>query len=250
MVQKGYEIKKSSISQSSINKFFSSFIKICKFYAPKYFEGNTYKSFDSQKLSNDLISLRKENKIKFSSIYDAIWNASFLAEFYSSNKLTNIGAKFLNCNPDELCLRSPGFRIDVPNDTRNTYGWHQDSAYDKLNSVPSNGALVWCPLISTSFKNGTILVKPGSEIEENVCVNKKKGKELVTKQLLVPKKYLDKYKTLSVPVKKNDCLVMNANVFHKSGINTSKKVRFTFVIRFNKILSKDYFFFKKSLTVH
>ena len=32
---------------------------------------------------------------------------------------------------------------------------------DKLNSIPSNGALVWCPLITTNFKNGTILVKPG-----------------------------------------------------------------------------------------
>ena len=62
----------------------------------------------------------------------------------------------------------------MPNDTRNTYGWHQDSAYDKLNSIPSNGALVWCPLITTNFKNGTILVKPGSEFENNVCVSKKK----------------------------------------------------------------------------
>ena len=41
MTQKGYEIKKNSISQSSINKFFRSFIKICKFYAPEYFKGNT-----------------------------------------------------------------------------------------------------------------------------------------------------------------------------------------------------------------
>ena len=64
-------------------------------------------------------------------------------------------------------MRSPGFRIDVPYDKRNVYGWHQDSAYDKLNSIPSNGALVWCPLINTNFRNGTIQLKPGSQIEKN-----------------------------------------------------------------------------------
>ena len=38
-------------------------------------------------------------------------------------------------------MRSPGFRL-MYLDKRNVYGWHQDSAYDKLNSIPSNGALV------------------------------------------------------------------------------------------------------------
>lgn len=38
---------------------------------------------------------------------------------------------------------------------------------------------------------------------------------------------------------------MNANVFHKSGENTSNKVRFTFVVRFNKFLTKDYFYYQK-----
>ena len=30
-------------------------------------------------------------------------------------------------------------RMDVPYDKRNTFGWHQDSAYDKLNNNPKNG---------------------------------------------------------------------------------------------------------------
>tara|TARA_B100000787_G_C16187073_1_gene295299 strand:- start:1318 stop:2073 length:756 start_codon:yes stop_codon:yes gene_type:complete len=245
-LEKGYSLVKNSISQSSIDKFFKSFLKICKFYAPEYFKEKDYSNFECSKLNRDLIILREKNALKFSSIYEAIWSANFLSNFYTSNNLAKIAAKFLNVKPDELCLRSPGFRMDVPHDTRNIYGWHQDSAYDKLNEIPSNGALVWCPLINTNFKNGTILLKPGSQCEDNVSTMKKKGEDLVTKQIIVPNKFLKKYKTLSLSVKKNNCAVMNANVFHKSGYNSSNKVRFTFVVRFNKILTKDYLPFRKS----
>ena len=57
---------------------------------------------------------------------------------------------------------------------------------------------------------------------------------------LVLRGYLDKYKSKSVEVKKNSCLVSLANLFHASGFNSSKQVRFVFIVRFNKILSKDF----------
>lgn len=245
-LEKGYSVVKNSISQSSIDKFFKSFLKICKFYAPSYFKEKNYLNFECSKLNRDLIILRQKNALKFSSIYDAIVNANFVSNFYSSNNLAKVAANFLDVKPDELCLRSPAFKMDLPCDTRNVYGWHQDSAYDKLNEIPSNGATVWCPLINTNFRNGTILFKPGSQCEDNVSTVKKKSKDLVTKQIIVPNKFLKKYKTLSLSVKKNNCAVMNANVFHKSGYNCSNKVRFTVVVKFNKILTKDYLAFRKS----
>ena len=39
---------------------------------------------------------------------------------------------------------------------------------------------------------------------------------------------------------------MYANLFHKSGNNFSNKVRFTIIARFNKILSNDFYIFKKT----
>ena len=38
---------------------------------------------------------------------------------------------------------------------------------------------------------------------------------------------------------------MYANVFHKSGINQSKKVRFTIIARLNKLNSKDFYLYQK-----
>ncbi len=245
MINNGYRVIKNTVSQKSIDSFFSSFLKVCKFYAPDFFKEKNYDGLDCAKFNRDIINLRKKNKLRFSSIYDTLRNANFIYNFYSSNSFDQIAAKFLNVNKDELCMRSPGFRIDVPFDKRNVYGWHHDSAYDKLNSIPSNGALVWCPLVSTNAKNGTIQLKPGSQIEENVSYHKSRGKKFITKQILVPNKFLKKYKTKSLAVKKKNCAVMHANVFHKSGENTSNKVRFTFVVRFNKFLTKDYFYYKK-----
>lgn len=245
MISNGYSVVANSVSQSSIDKFFKSFLKICKFYAPNYFKEKNYKNLECPKFNRDLIYLRKQNKIMFSAIYDTLRNANFIHNFYSANFFDEIAADFLNVKKDELCMRSPGFRIDVPHDKRNVYGWHQDSAYDKLNSIPSNGALVWCPLINTNFRNGTIQLKPGSQIEKNVSYQKSRGKKLITKQILVADEYLEKYKTKSLSVKKKSCAVMYANVFHKSGENISNKVRFTFVVRFNKLLSKDYLYYKK-----
>ena len=68
---------------------------------------------------------------------------------------------------------------------------------------------------------------------------KSRGKKLITKQILVADEYLENIKQNRCNCKKS-CAVMYANVFHKSGENISNKVRFTFVVRFNKLLSKDY----------
>lgn len=176
MINDGYSVIKNTVSQKSIDSFFNSFFKVCKFYAPNFFKEKNCYGLDCAKFNRDIINLRKKNKLRFSSIYDTLRNTNFIYNFYSSNSFDQIAAKFLNVNKDELCMRSPGFRIDVPFDKRNVYGWHQDSAYDKLNSIPSNGALVWCPLVNTNTKNGTIQLKPGSQIEENVSYLHAKGK--------------------------------------------------------------------------
>ena len=40
--------------------------------------------------------------------------------------------------------------MDFPNDKRNSYGWHQDNAYDEYNLSSKNGAVLWIPLIKTN----------------------------------------------------------------------------------------------------
>ena len=83
--------------------------------------------------------------------------------------------------------------------------------------------------------------------EKNVYKIKQKWKKYVSPQLTVPNSHLKKYKSLNIPVKKGNCLVMYPNLFHKSGNNNSKKIRFTILARFNKILTSDFRLFNKRL---
>ena len=136
-------------------------------------------------------------------------------------------------------------RMDVPEDTRNTYDWHQDSVYDKFNISPENGVTLWIPLVNTTKKNGTLLVKPGSQNEKGkTSYLKYKGSKYKSQQIVVHDKYLKKYKSKSVNMKANNALVACHGLFHKSGHNSSKRVRFVFIVRYNKIISKDFIHFR------
>ena len=85
MINNGYCVIKNTVSQKSIDSFFSSFLKVCKFYAPDFFKEKNYDGLDCAKFNRDIINLRKKNKLRFSSIYDTLRNANFIYNFYSSN---------------------------------------------------------------------------------------------------------------------------------------------------------------------
>ena len=138
-------------------------------------------------------------------------------------------------------------RMDVPNDKRNLYGWHQDSSYDNYNTYSKNGAVIWLPLINMTRKNGTLIVKPESQNENNVSYfEEKKSTKFSSRQLIIKNKFLKRYKAKSVNVKRNSALVSYSGLFHKSGNNNSDTVKFVFIARFNKILSKDFIHYREN----
>ena len=237
--------KASLASRMNILKSFLKVLKVCLKYND-YLKLSAIKSWDDQILHDILINLRIKDRDRFSLIYDLMQKNICLDFFCSSNNLAMIAANFLDIKKDEMMVTSQ-FRMDTPTDKRNIYDWHQDSAYDKLNKIPTNGAVLWIPMIDTNQKNGTIIVKPKSQIEKNVYELKQKWKKYVSPQLTVPNSYLEKYKSTNISVKKGNILAMYPNLFHKSGNNTSKKIRITIIARFNKILTSDFTLFNKRL---
>ena len=243
----GYKVYKNLINSESSIKLFKSFLKVLKFCGI----GKNFKSFSkiknwqSPELHQKLIELRKKDKHHFALIYDVMHKSNSINAFCMQNKLDEIAKDFLGIKNDELMMRSQ-IRMDVPYDKRNTFGWHQDSAYDKLNNNPRNGVVLWIPLLDAEIDKGALEIKPKSQSEKNIYIVKKKYKKFQSPQLIVPDTSLAKYETLKVPIKKNQCLAMYANLFHKSGNNFSNKVRFTIIARFNKILSNDFYIFKKT----
>ena len=241
-----FKIYTDSITEEHSNNLFRYVLKVCNFYKPNCFED--YEHYPDKWMDKNFVSsmiVLRKSKALFSSIYDTIQLSNQLQKIPFENNFENIASDFLKINKENMSLRGIQFRMDFPNDSRNSYGWHQDNAYDQHNINSTNGAVLWLPLINTNEENGTLEIKPGSEFSSFDCSEKvSSGDKYRSEQILVQKKYLDKYPSRSIDVKKNNSLVTYCGIFHRSGINISNHIRFTLVIRYNNQLSKDYLFFR------
>lgn len=245
-MKKSYLKIDNAISVNSSKKLFKYFIKLINFYEPNFNRNNIkFSGWEDEKFNNLLIDLRKKDKKKFSSIYDTMKLSNVLNCLPYENKLQKIASKFLDLDEDKLGVRGIQFRIDVPNDKRNIYGWHQDNAYDNFNINSKNGVIFWIPLINTNKKNGTLIIKPGSEFSNSNCSHiKSKTSKFKSQQILVKKIFLEKYKDKHVSVKRRQALLTYSGIFHKSGKNISNKIRFTIIMRYNNIFSKDFIYYR------
>jgi hypothetical protein len=241
-----YKIYKNSINQKTSDSLFKYILRVCNFYSPKIFKKEKYpKKWIDLKFISKLNLLRK-NKNFFSSIYNTIQISNELQKIPFENQLDKIASSYLKIDKKKLSIRDIQFRMDFSNDIRNSYGWHQDSAYDKFNLNSKNGVVLWIPLVDTNKENGTLMIKPGSENSDfNRSKKIPKIDKFSSEQILVMPKYLKKYKSVHVNVKKNNCLATYSGIFHRSGINSSDHIRFTIIVRYNNEFSKDFIFYRK-----
>ena len=242
-----YKIYNNCISNNRSKKLFNFFVKSCSFYCPKLFSKNENfkKTWLDKKFIKKMIIFRKKYKSRFSAMYNSIQVSYEFQRLLFESKLDLVAKKFLKIKIDDLLVRGMQLRMDFPNDTRNSYGWHQDNAYDQYNLNSKNGVVLWIPLIDTNKKNGTLVIMPGSEHSSFKCSKKvKKGNKYESEQILIRKKFLNKYKSKSINCKKNSAIATYCGIFHKSGINTLDHIRFSIVVRFNNQFSKDFLFYR------
>ena len=242
-----YKIYKNCISERNSRKIFNFVVKSCEFYCPSIFnkKENYKKTWLDKKFINKMLEFRKNYKERFSAMYDSIQTSNQVQKIIFSCKLDLIAKKFLKTSCDNLLMRGVQLRMDFPNDKRNSYGWHQDNAYDQYNLYSKNGAVLWMPLTKTNKKNGTLIIKVGSENSSFKCSKRvKKGTRYSSEQILVKKNLLKRYKSKSINCPKNSALTTYCGIFHKSGNNTSDHIRFTIVTRYNNQFSKDFKFYR------
>lgn len=243
-----YKIYKNCISNANSKKIFNLVVKSCHFYCPSIFEKNEkFKdTWLDKKFINKMSNFRENFKDSFSAMYQSIKVSNEFHKILFQSNLDLIANKFLNVDCYKLLVRGAQLRMDFPKDYRNSYGWHQDNAYDEYNLNSKNGAVLWIPLVNTNKKNGTLIVKMGSENSTFDCSEEvKKGSKYNSQQILVKKKFLKKYKSKSINCPKNSALTTYCGIFHKSGNNTSDHIRFTIVVRYNNQFSKDFKFYRE-----
>ena len=219
--QTGFLIKKDYFKKDSIKNFFFTFLEICKFYAPNFFEKKNFLNWEDIELSKILIKLRKAHPKVFSRIYDVIQKTPNIFNIANENYFDLLASEFLEISRNNLYILNCFLRMDPPNDQKNSLGWHQDNHLNKNKN--NDSCTLWCPLINVDKSNGALMVLTGSHIN-NFPLKLEFAPEIIKS-----------YKEESLVMNAGDVMLMNNLLIHKSGDNVSENIRFTLVYTYNTL---------------
>lgn len=237
----GYLIKNGMSNQELSNALLQTFIKILEKYSPEFSPALLEcTAWDDPLLSEAVISFRQEHRSLFGIFYDALQNSSVLQALFTDSDLYSTVATLLDDDAYSLSSTGHMLRVDVPEDTRNTLDWHQDSAYYKQNQIGDHGCVVLLPLVDIGPDNGSPVILVGSHREGVLAHELRKDGRQCSEKFTIPERIIEKYRSVSIAAKKGDLVFCQMNLIHRSGFNSSVGVRFSAGIRFHKTLAADF----------
>ena len=239
----GYYILKNFLNEKEKNLILGSFKSTVQRYLKIEFN-----NFSDLKLHKDLLQLRKFNPKKFSDLYDDLNLNSILKSIFFKKKYLKLFSKILNTSVNNIYLNGFMFRMDAPKDKRNSLDWHQDSAYYEMTSPKFNSGVCWISITKNTKLNGTLQFIPGSHQDGFYHSKKNKSKQNISEQnrLTIKKKKIKNLNSNS-----GDVSFFHINMIHRSGVNTSEKIRFTIGCRYHDLkkcfnLGKEIYLYKKN----
>ena len=213
--------------------------KFGKEYFEEISEDNIFKN---QKFHDAIIKLKKENPVVSGMIYDSLQGSLALDALLMDEKMQKAVSQLSNEDIHNHSFVNTYVRMDVPDDDKNRLDWHQDFCSSEQVVDHRNGLVAWIPLVDTNEKNGTITLCPKSHNELNakdMIVNERIDANH-SEYLLLPDSIVDKYEKISIDAKVGDVIFMPMTTIHRSGINTSKHVRFIALGRYYPMGAKDF----------
>jgi ectoine hydroxylase-related dioxygenase (phytanoyl-CoA dioxygenase family) len=221
---KGYTVLKSFFSKKAIKKMLESYelnIDFCNKLA---------NIKNSKNLDQKYLLLKKKNKKLKSRSYDISKFHPSIYQFATDKKLITI----LNNIFDEVFfLDYPQIRAD------DFYNSHALPMHQEIYGQMSTKLLtLWCPLTRVSRKEGTLKIIEGSHKEGLLKHEFRLVKS--NKYHSVQKENIKKKKIKYLSLNPGDAVLFDPYLIHGTGNNTSKKVRWTFVARYNAISGIKY----------
>ena len=227
--ESGYFIAKSIISEKKINAVLETIFRIYFRYNPSSKLHDLQEPWNSDLFHEELIKFRKSDPKRFSLLYDSTQTSVSIMELLTSELIAKYSANLLDTKNNELCITEGMIRMDAPGDKRNIAGWHQEISY-----LRNNGLVIWIPLSDITPDLGPLQVCPKShhEGELKVVQNKNLPGDASTVSVdEVGPEYIAKYSIMDVEIKKGDVLFFDTELFHRSGVNTSNRMRFSCQVR-------------------
>ena len=227
--ENGYSIAKSIISEKEINAVLETIFRIYFKYNPSSKLRDLQEPWNSDLFHEEIIKFRKSDPKRFSLLYDSTQTSASIMELLTSELIAKYSASLLDTKNNELCITEGMIRMDAPGDKRNIAGWHQEISY-----LRNNGLVIWIPLSDITPDLGPLQVCPKShhEGELKVVQNKNLPGDVSTVSVdEVEPEYIAKYSIMDVEIKKGDVLFFDTELFHRSGVNTSNRMRFSCQVR-------------------
>ncbi len=227
--ENGYSIAKSIISEKEINAVLETIFRIYFKYNPSSKLRDLQEPWNSDLFHEEIIKFRKSDPKRFSLLYDSTQTSVSIMELLTSELIAKYSANLLDTKNNELCITEGMIRMDAPGDKRNIAGWHQEISY-----LRNNGLVIWIPLSDITPDLGPLQVCPKShhEGELKVVQNKNLPGDASTVSVdEVGPEYIAKYSIMDVEIKKGDVLFFDTELFHRSGVNTSNRMRFSCQVR-------------------
>jgi len=244
--ENGYSIAKSIISEKEINAVLETIFRIYFKYNPSSKLRDLQEPWNSDLFHEEIIKFRKSDPKRFSLLYDSTQTSASIMELLTSELIAKYSASLLDTKNNELCITEGMIRMDAPGDKRNIAGWHQEISY-----LRNNGLVIWIPLSDITPDLGPLQVCPKShhEGELKVVQNKNLPGDVSTVSVdEVEPEYIAKYSIMDVEIKKGDVLFFDTELFHRSGVNTSNRIRFSCQIRHAINTAEDFVPFRQTKT--
>ena len=244
MINDGYFIAENIVSEKKINSVLETIFKIyCKYHPST----NLYKlqePWKTDRFHEEMIKFRQSDPRGFSILYDSSQSSVSAIKLVSDEQIVNYAASLLGTKNTELSITEGMIRMDVPDDKRNVAGWHQEISY-----VRNNGLVVWIPLSDITQELGPLQICPKSHHEGELKVVKVNNLPASVSTVSIDEissETIQKYPIKQVEVKKGEALFFDIKLFHRSGVNTSNRIRFSCQTRYANISAKDFVPFRET----
>jgi len=238
----GFYVAKNIVTENEI-------ANILKNVSELYFKNNPSSKFlkekklwDNALFHQEIIKFRDDNRDEFSEVYDSSQSSIPVIQLVTSEKISEIAAILLRCQPIELSQTGNMIRMDTPNDVRNKTAWHQEMQF-----VYNPGLVLWIPLVEITDNIGPLHILEKSHLDGEIVVERNEIRDYTTSRVSkceIPEKILGKYKDTAINVNKGDALFFDTKVIHSSGDNTSKRIRFSCQLRFLNSMSNEFAAFR------
>lgn len=241
-LENGYAIVKGVVSLERIDKLLENIYHLYCKYSENQDEFNGIENpWRTELFQKKLVDLRQKDKNSFGAIYDSLKTSVSVVQLVTEDSIINQISDFLNVKPTELSIAEPMVRVDTPEDERNTLDWHQERSFFPQNRNGLHSLVCWIPLTDVTVDMGAVQVCPKSH-NEGLLRSKPMPKKdsSYTTQIPVPEDAVKKYEVIDVPMKAGDVLIFNMLLFHRSGFNSSSKVRFSVQGRFLTSTADDF----------